>query len=129
MPRAKELKIRVENRPGVLGEVTAALAEKKLNLRAAHGWSEGDVAYIRLVPDKAPAARKALQKAGYAPEDRDVLEVVLADKPGALAEVAAKLGDAGVDVEYVYTGSAGAARKVSAFFGVPDLAAAVKAAR
>lgn len=129
MPKAKELKVRVENRPGVLGDVTAALAAQKLNLRAAHGWTEGDVGYVRLVPEKAAPAKKALAKAGFQVEERDVLEVVLADKAGALAEIAGKLGRAGVNVEYLYVGSAGAARKVSAFFGVPDLAAASKAAR
>jgi hypothetical protein len=129
MPRAKELKVRVENRPGMLGEVASALGEKKVNLRAAHAWAEGDVGYVRLVAEQVGAAKKALAARGWPADEREVLEVVLADKPGALGEAAAKLGAAGVNVEYMYVGSAGAARKVSAFFGVPDVAAALKAAR
>jgi hypothetical protein len=129
MPKAKELKVKVENRAGVLGEITAALAAQKLNLRAAHGWAEGDVGYVRLVPEKPGPAKKALAKAGFAVEEREVLEVVLADKAGALAEVAGKLGRAGVNLEYLYVGSAGAARKVSVFLGVPDLVAASRAVR
>ena len=129
MPRAKELKVRVDNRPGVLGEVASALGAKKVNLRAAHAWAEGDVGFIRVVPEQATAGRKALTAAGYSVDEREVAEVVLADKPGALGEVAAKLGRAGIDIEYMYVGSAGAARKVSAFFGVADVGAALKASR
>ncbi len=129
MPRAKELKIRIENHPGVLGEVAAALAKKKLNLRAAHAWLEGSAGCVRLVAEKPAVARKALVAGGWPAEEHEVLEVTLADKPGALAELTAKLGRAGVNIEHLYVGSAGAARQVKAFVGVSDLAAALKAAR
>ncbi len=129
MPRAKELKVRVENRPGMLGEIASALGERKVNLRAAHAWAEGDVGYVRLVADKVAAARKALAARGWAPEEKEILELALADTPGALGEAAAKLGRAGINVEYFYVGTGAGARKVSVFFGVPDVAAALKAAR
>lgn len=129
MPRAKELKVRVENRPGVLGEVASALGEKKVNLRGAHAWTEGDVGYLRLVADPPGAAKKALAARGWAPDEREVLELALPDKPGALGEAAAKLGRAGINVEYMYVGTGAGARKVSVFFGVGDVGAALKAAR
>jgi len=128
MPRAKELKIRVENRPGMLGEVASVLAEQKINLRAVNAWVESGQGVIRLVTDKLPAARKALSKRGWSPEEEEVLEVELADKPGTLARLATALGQAGVDIRHVYVGNAGA-RKATVFMGVSDLAAALKAAR
>jgi hypothetical protein len=128
MPRAKELKIRVENRPGMLGEVASALAEQKVNLRAVNAWVEAGQGVIRFVPDRLPAARKVLAKRGWSPEESEVLEVELADKPGALARLATALGQAGVDIGHVYVGTAGA-RKASVFMGVSDLTAALKAAR
>jgi hypothetical protein len=128
MPRAKELKIRVENRPGMLGEVAMALAEKKVNLRAVNGWVEDGQGVIRMVVDQVPAARKVLAKRGWTAEEADVLEVELPDKPGALATVAAALGEAGVDITHVFVGTAGA-RKATVFFGVSDLKAAMKALR
>jgi hypothetical protein len=60
MPRAKELKVRVPDRPGALGEITAALAEKKVNLRAVNAWVEGAEGIVRMVVDKVPVAKKAL---------------------------------------------------------------------
>jgi hypothetical protein len=127
MARAKELKIRVENRPGMLGEVCSVLAEQKVNIRGANAWVEGGQGVIRLVVDKVPVARKALTKKGWTPEELDVLELELADKPGALALVATALGEAGVDVTHVFVGVAGG-KKASVFLGVSDLATAGKIA-
>jgi hypothetical protein len=127
MPRAKELKIRVQNRPGMLGEVASALAERKVNIRAVNAWVEDGQGVVRLVADPLPVARKVLAGRGWKPEEVEVLEVELADKPGALGKVASALGAAGVDISHVYAGPAGA-RKATVFLGVSDLKAAAKAA-
>jgi len=128
MPRATELKIRVDDRPGILGDIATALGAKKINLRAVNAWVEGSQGILRLVVDKPAAAKKALAAKGYSAEERDVLELTLADKPGELGRVAQKLGEAGINIQYVFVGSA-AARKVSVFMGVPDVKAAMAAAR
>ncbi len=140
MPRVKELKVRVEDRPGMLGEIAAALGEKKVNIRAVSGWVEGGEGdaragdaevgegVIRLIVDKVPAARKVLSAHGWTPEEQDILEVELSDKPGALGAAAAKLGAAGISISHAYVGPGGA-RKVAVFLGVADLKAAAKALR
>ena len=128
MPRAKELKLRVADRPGALGEVAAALAEKKINLRALNAWVEGTEGVIRVVADKTAAAKKILAARGYTVAETDVVEVELADKPGTLAEKAAKLGAAGVNITHLYLGTGGA-RKATIFLAVSDVAAAMKALR
>lgn len=128
MPRAKELKIRVEDRPGMLGEVALALAERKVNLRAVNAWVEGEEGVIRMVVDQVGAARKVLAARGWKAEEQEVLEVELADKPGALGELATALGEAGVNITHVFVGTGGA-RKATLFLGVSDLKAALKAAR
>ncbi len=128
MARAKELKFKVPDRPGMLGEISTALSEKKINIRAANAWVEGSEGVIRLVVDKHAAAKKVLAQKGWTPEERDVLELELADKPGTLAAVATKLGEAGVNITHIFGGAAGG-RKVAVFLGVSDLAAAAKALR
>jgi hypothetical protein len=128
MPRAKELKIRTDDRPGLLGEIASALGEKKVNIRAVNAWIEDGQAIVRMVVDKAPAAKKALAALGWQAEEQDVLEIELADKPGALGKAAKALGDAGINIGHVYVGVAGA-RKATVFLGVPDLKAAMKAVR
>jgi hypothetical protein len=128
MPRAKELKVKIPDRPGALGEVTSALAEKKINLRAVNAWVEGSDGIVRLVVDKTPAAKKALAAKGWQVEEKDVVELELPDKPGALAEKAVALGEAGVNITHVFVGPGGA-RKAIVFLGVSDVAAALKAVR
>ena len=128
MARAKELKIRADDRAGLLGEIASVLGEKKINIRAVNAWVEDGQAVVRLVVDKAPAAKKALAARGWQAEEQDVLELELADKPGALAAAATKLGNAGVNITHVFVGTAGA-RKATVFLGVSDPAAAAKALR
>lgn len=128
MAKATELKFRVADAPGKLGEVTSALAAKKVNLRAINAWVEGTEGVVRLVADKVAAAKKALAAAGIAVEEREVLELELPDKPGALAAVTTKLGKAGINIGHVMIGTA-PARKCTVFLGVPDVKAAAKAAR
>ena len=128
MPRAKELKVRVQDRPGALGEVAAALAEKKINLRGVNAWVEGNEGIVRLVADKAAAAKKALAAKGWQVQEQEVVELELADKPGTLAEKAIALGRAGVNITHVFVGTGGA-RKATVFLGVSDVARALKALR
>ena len=128
MARAKELKFRVQDRPGMLGEIATALGEKKINLRAINAWVEGTEGVIRIVADQHAAAKKLLAKMGWQAEEREVVEIELADKPGALGEAATKLGKAGVNITHVFVGT-GLARKATVFLGVSDAAAASKALR
>ncbi len=128
MPRAKEFKVRVEDRPGMLGEVASALAEKKVNVRAVNAWVEDGQGVIRLVVDQTGPARRALAAHGWTAEEKEVLEIELADKPGSLAEAASRLGEAGVNIECVFLG-AGPSRKATVFLGVSDIKAAMKALR
>jgi len=128
MAKAKELKFRVADAPGTLGELTAALAAKKVNLCAINAWVEGAEGVIRLVADKPAAAKKVLTSRGLQVEEKDVLELELADKPGALAAVATKLGKAGINITHLMVGTA-PARKCTVYLGVADIKAAQKAAR
>jgi hypothetical protein len=128
MPRATELKIRVADRPGLLGEIATELGAKKVNLRAVNAWVEGTEGVIRMVVDKVGPAKKALAAKGWQAEQLEVVELELPDKPGALGEAATALGQAGVNITHVFVGTAGA-RKATVFLGVSDIKAALKALR
>ena len=129
MPRAKQLTLWVTDQPGMLGEIAGALGEKKTNIMAIMGATEGGRGAIRMVVDKPATAKKVFASRGWQATEEEVLAVTLSDSPGTLGKVAAKLGKAGVNIEYVYGGSAGSARKLNAYFGVSDIKAALKAAR
>ncbi len=126
MPRAKALKVRVADRPGVLGEITSALGAKGINVLAVHAYAEEGEGVVCLVVDKLAAATKVLAGRGMKPEEEDVVEVHLADRPGTMGDVAKTLGDAGINIKYVFVGTA-RGRKVTVYLAVSDLAGALKA--
>ncbi len=127
MPKAKQLSVLVENRPGVLGEVASALGA--INIIGFMAPAAEGRGAIRLVVDKPAAAKKALAEGGWQTTEEDIVQVILADKPGSLGSAASKLGTVGINIQYAYTGSAKGARKVSTFFAVADVEAALKALR
>jgi hypothetical protein len=129
MPKAKQITVWVADRPGVLGAVAAVLGEKKVNIQAFLAHVHGDQGAIRLVVDKPAAAKKALASKGWKTSEEDVAAVTLADKPGALAAAASRLGNAGINIQYAYVGTAKGARKVTCYLAVGDVAAALKALR
>jgi len=91
MPRAKALKVNVEDRPGILGEIAPALGSKSINVRAIHAYAEQGRGVVCVVVDKRAAANKVLASRGLQPQEEDLLEVQMIDKPGALGEFSATL--------------------------------------
>jgi hypothetical protein len=127
VPKARQIAVSIENRPGILGAVASALGARKVNI-VAFMAPEGQNA-IRLIVDKPAAAKKVFAERGWQTSEEDVVQVALGDKPGALGAVASKLGTAGVNIKYAYTGSAKSAQKVNIFFAVEDVNVALKAIR
>lgn len=125
MPSATELRVRVPDGPGVLGEVTGVLAARNIRLRAVNAWVEGDEGVIRLVADPSVPARRELNLLGLDVEELDILELDLGDAPGALAAKATALGAAGVSITHAFLGAAGPGR-VTVFLGVTDLRTALR---
>jgi len=105
MPKAKQLSVWVEDRPGMLGKVASALGAKKVNIIGFMAPSADGRDAIRMVVDKPAAAKKALAAGGWETSEEDIIQIALADKPGALGIAASKLGAAGINIEYAYTGS------------------------
>ena len=129
MPRAKQLSLSVPDQPGMLGEIASALGSKKINILGICAATQGGTGMIWMVVDKPAAAKKVFSQNGWSSSEEEVLAVTLTDSPGALGKVATKLGRAGVNIAFVYVGTAGSARKVNAYLGVSDIKAALKAAR
>lgn len=129
MPIVKQLTAWTENRPGRLGEVAAALGEKKINIFALWAGMAGERWAIRMIVDKPAAAKKHLQALGWEITEEEVLRVSLPDNPGSLGRTARKLEAAGMNIEYGYTSRAKVAGKIDNYFALTDAVAALKALR
>lgn len=96
-----QLDVAVADRPGELAKLATLLGEGHVNIDAMSAVSGEGHSYLSLLVDQPTRARQLLERAGYRCSSRTVLVVRLADRPGALAELARKLGTAGVDVQSV----------------------------
>jgi hypothetical protein len=129
MPRVKQLSAWVEDRPGALAEVAAALGAKKVSIRAFTASSMDGRGFIRLVVDRPAVARKVLAAHGWEMTESDLIEVVMEDRPGALGAVADRLGSRGINIDHAFVGHSGLARKVNLYLAVSDPRAALAALR
>lgn len=101
---SKELVVKVENKAGILADMTGVLAEDGINLVAIAGYAaESGKAQIMLVSNDNLRAGDALCKAGYkAIKENEVIMFELENKPGALKKITKKLASGGIDIKYIY---------------------------
>lgn len=108
------------NRPGALLEVTAALAEEKVNIEAVAALTVLDEAVVAMVTDAPDRARKVLKRLGVDYEEQEALSISLPHQPGQLATVLDRLAREGINVLSCYF----SAEKNMLVFTVDDLAKA-----
>src|SRR2546427_10454786 len=129
MPKAKQLTVCVENRPGMLGEVGSALGAKKVNIVAFMATVTDNRGTIRMVVDKPAAAKRVFAEHRWETTEDEALIVAIPDKPGSIGRIAPKLREARVNIEYAEAGFGPSGRRVNAYFGVSDLKVALIAVR
>src|SRR5688572_24929447 len=114
---AFDLVIDIENSPGSLAEVAAAISDAGVNLAAATCLGTGERAELHILVPHAEAARHALAttQVGVSRE-REVVVVEVEDRPGVLADLTRKIAKAGVNLDLVYV-----ATRNRVVFGADDL--------
>ncbi len=120
-----QLSVFLVNKPGVLAQVTGALASEKQNLIAVTLVDSQEHGVLRLVPESVNAAREVLKKLNLPMTETEVLCVELPNRPGALADVATTLGNAHININYAYVTSGAPGGKTTGVFKVADQAKAM----
>ena len=114
---AVDLAIDVDNTPGALAQVAAAISDAGVNIAAATCVGPGARAELHILVRHAEAARRALAISHLAvTREREVVVVDVEDRPGVLADLTRKIAKAGVDLDLVYV-----ATRNRVVFGSPDL--------
>jgi hypothetical protein len=93
MPKATQLVLAHENRPGLLAQIGQVLGDAKVNILACLTTTSASEGLTRLILDNPDGAKKAFVRAGLRFREEDVLQIELPNEPGALAKYAAKLVD------------------------------------
>src|SRR2546428_8509256 len=102
MPKAKQLTVSHENRPGMLAEIAKTLGDAKVNILSCLTTTSGTEGITHLQVDNVNKARKALTDARLGYTEADVLHVELPNKPGALGKFATKLADNNINITLGY---------------------------
>ncbi len=122
MERISEIFVVLENRPSTLGELCSHLSENGINIDAIGLFQDSAKLYVKNVSK----AIKILNKLDYETDIREVLRVDLENRPGSLAEIATKLGDKGINIEYCYGTLSSKGKSAAVIMDVSDINRALK---
>ena len=116
---AVDLVIDIENTPGALAQVAAAISDAGVNIAAATCIGSGDRAELHILVPHAEAARHSLAISQLAvTREREVVVVDVEDRSGVLADLTRKIARAGINLDLVYV-----ATQNRVVFGAADLPA------
>jgi len=112
-----ELSLRLPNTPGALAGVCRLLSDERVNIVAMALESGGQ---LRLVVDNHVHGGAVLREHHHQVGERDVIVMMIPNTAGALAPALRLVGDAGVNIEYAYSGAADSGAMAAVVLGVED---------
>jgi hypothetical protein len=116
---AFDLAIDIENTPGALAQVAAAISDAGVNIAAATCIGPGEQAELHILVPHAEPVKHALAISHLAVNrEREVVVVDVEDRPGVLADLTRKIARAGVNLDLVYI-----ATRNRVVFGAEDVTA------
>ena len=94
--------VMAKNEVGVIADISRVLADNHINIETISTEAIDDKGTITLTADDYDGALRALTDAGFKTVTDDSLLVSLKDEPGALAKVAEKLKQGGVNIQSLH---------------------------
>lgn len=123
---ARQLAVFLDNRPGTLARLCEALGEAKINIFAISSSDTVDHIVFRMIVNDTARAKAVMEERGTLVVSTDVLMIDGDNKPGSLAEIAHRLADAKINIEYAYSATHPTAQKGLLILRVSDPKKALK---
>lgn len=102
MLKLKQIVVSIENSRGRLFEVTSALGNAGINLRALNLVDTGAFGQLRLLVSDVAKARRILMEMQIPAKVNEVVAAEIEDRPGQLSRVLKPLMEANVEVVFMY---------------------------
>lgn len=118
---ATQFSVFLVNKPGILAQVTRALAQEKVNIVAMTLVDSQEHGVLRFVDEDPTKTREVLKKLNLPMTETDVLCMELSNRPGVLADVAGLLGTNHININYAYVSSGAPGGKTTGVFKVADI--------
>ncbi len=125
MPTTKEFTVFVEDRPGQIGKLCQALANRGVNILAFQAFPSEGKTLTRFVMDNPTTAKTVLDAERVTYTEAEVAQVKLPHRPGELARAALRLGEANININYAYGGLEAGTNAPMVIFGVAEVGRAV----
>ena len=94
--------IMARNEVGVIADISRALADATINIETISAKALGEKGVITLTTDDDDASLRVLTDAGFKASADDSLMLSLRDEPGALAKVAERFKEAGINIQSLH---------------------------
>ena len=104
---ARELVVGADNKVGMLAEVSGIIAEAGVNISAISAYAMGEKAIFRIVTSANDKAENVLVQKGFKVDENEIVAVNLPDKVGQAKEIADKMKNAGINLDYIYGSTCG----------------------
>ena len=98
----RQFNILLDDKPGELARVTAALTHTNLKSISTEKHKSGRT-IVKLLTADANSTKMALGREDFEFSEAEILLVGLIDRPGELHKLAKRLGDEGVNISDIYT--------------------------
>src|SRR5512139_3309650 len=98
-----QISVFLDNRSGVLAELTEYLGSNGVNIRALNVAESRDFGVIRMIVADPDRVAGLLQEKGYSTQKVDVIAVHVDDEPGGLGRALRAMADQHLNVDYLYT--------------------------
>jgi acetolactate synthase small subunit len=98
----RDLEIHLTHRPGELARVAEALGRYGVNIKSLAALELDQHAIVRILPDDIEPARTALEQANVRFSEGELVTVLLENRAGEVARIAAKLAEGKVNLRALY---------------------------
>lgn len=115
-----QVSVFIENKPGSLSAFAHLLRESGIDIRALCIADVEDYGVLRIIVDDVYKTTTILKGANYIFKITPVLAVPLKDAAGSLADVLDVLGNANINIDYLYAFVARQRDRAYVIFRVPD---------
>ena len=96
-----EFNVSLTDKPGELAAVASAVGDQGINILGCVGRGRS-TASVTMVTDDEQATSNVLESMGREFETNELILTSLSNKPGALAEMATKLSESGINIVSLY---------------------------
>jgi hypothetical protein len=121
MPASREFAIRLDDRPGILGKVCRALADRGVNILAFQSFPSEGKNLVHILVDNPTTAKTVLDSERLSYTEAEVAQVKLPHRAGELARAASRLGEADININYAYCGVDPVTNTSLVIFGVAQV--------